>query len=231
MFCKFIVLLLALAASVAALNTHRSTHNHRALAKRVVDPSVRRRADGKRCRPRPSSTGSDTPVINVVATDSSSSSSTSQSAPTTSQPAPTTSQLPPPSPPAPTTQTLAATNPKPNTGGSLPSFMTGTQIGQGTYYSTGLGACGIVNTDADYIAAVSHLLFDTFPGYNGVNPNSNPICGRKVPVTYQGNNVTVTITDRCEGCALLDLDFSPAAFQELASLSVGRLFGISWHML
>ncbi|KAG5654093.1 hypothetical protein H0H81_007507 [Sphagnurus paluster] len=136
MFCKFIVLLLALAASVAALNTHRSTHNHRALAKRVVDPSVRRRADGKRCRPRPSSTGSDTPVVNVVATDSSSSSSTSQSAPTTSQPAPTTSQLPPPSPPAPTTQALAATKPKPNTGLSLPSFMTGTQIGQGTYYSS-----------------------------------------------------------------------------------------------
>ena len=49
----------------------------------------------------------------------------------------------------------------------------------GTYYATGLGACGITNTDSDYIAAVSHTLFDTYPGYNGVNPNNNPICGRK----------------------------------------------------
>ena len=33
----------------------------------------------------------------------------------------------------------------------------------GTYYATGLGACGITNTDTDYIAAVSHTLFDNYP--------------------------------------------------------------------
>jgi hypothetical protein len=49
-----------------------------------------------------------------------------------------------------------------------------------TYYATGLGACGITNTDTDYIAAVSHLMFDTWPGWNGANPNNNPICGKKI---------------------------------------------------
>ena len=52
-----------------------------------------------------------------------------------------------------------------------------------TYYATGLGSCGIVNVDTDYIAAASHILFDSFPGYNGVNPNSNPICGKKATAT------------------------------------------------
>ncbi|TFK57202.1 hypothetical protein OE88DRAFT_1619136 [Heliocybe sulcata] len=98
----------------------------------------------------------------------------------------------------------------------------------GTFYATGLGACGITNTDTDYIAAVSHLLFDTFPEYNGVNPNSNPVCNKKVTATYQGKQVTVAITDRCTGCALTDLDFSPSAFDQLADPSVGRISGMTW---
>lgn len=32
-----------------------------------------------------------------------------------------------------------------------------------TFYMTGLTACGVTNKDTDYIAAVSHLLFDTYP--------------------------------------------------------------------
>jgi hypothetical protein len=34
--------------------------------------------------------------------------------------------------------------------------------------------------------------------------------------------VTVTAVDRCTGCQEYDLDFSPAAFEALASESVGR---------
>jgi len=86
-----------------------------------------------------------------------------------------------------------------------------------------------------------------FSGYNGVNPNSNPICGMKVTancgvfqqsipaiitdtlvILDKGKSTTVTITDRCEGCALTDLDFSPSAFQDLADFSVGRLSGMTW---
>jgi len=110
----------------------------------------------------------------------------------------------------------------------LPSFMVGTQTGEGTFYSTGMGACGITNKDTDYIAAASHLLFDNFPNYLGGNPNLNPMCGRKVIATYQGKSVTVTLTDRCTACAVTDLDFSPSAFNQLADFSVGRIKGMTW---
>jgi hypothetical protein len=106
--------------------------------------------------------------------------------------------------------------------------MVGTQTGQGTFYATGLGACGITNKDTDYIAAVSHLLFDNFPGYNGVNPNNNPMCGRTVTATYQGKSVTVALTDRCTACAITDLDFSPSAFNQIANPAVGRISGMTW---
>jgi expansin (peptidoglycan-binding protein) len=101
--------------------------------------------------------------------------------------------------------------------------------GDATYYATGLGACGITNTDSNMIAAASELLFDTFPGYEGGNPNNNPICNKQVSVTYGGTTILVTITDRCAACAYGSLDFSPSAFQKLAPLSVGRLHGIDWH--
>jgi len=105
--------------------------------------------------------------------------------------------------------------------------MTGTQSGQGTYYETGLGACGITNNDSQYIAAASELLFDTYPGYDGVNPNTNPLCGKMVTASYGGKSVQVSITDRCTACAITDLDFSPSAFQSLADESLGRI-SISW---
>ncbi|KAF9452700.1 hypothetical protein P691DRAFT_660372 [Macrolepiota fuliginosa MF-IS2] len=166
---KAFLLFLSLVVSVSALATphvHRGVH-HRALAGRVASPvpvdvpaaPIRSRQNGKRCKPRPSSS--------VVA-----------------QPATTS--------------------------------------------SPGLGACGITNHDTDHIAAVSHLLFDAFPGYNGANPNQNPICGRKITASYKGKSVTVAITDRCEGCALLDLDFSPSAFDQIADPSIGRLDDVTW---
>jgi hypothetical protein len=33
----------------------------------------------------------------------------------------------------------------------------------GTFYGTGLGACGVTNSDTDLIVAVAHELFDTYP--------------------------------------------------------------------
>ncbi|KAI0343376.1 plant expansin, partial [Trametopsis cervina] len=98
-----------------------------------------------------------------------------------------------------------------------------------TFYETGLGACGKTNHDSDLIAAVSHTLFDEYPGYNGANPNHNPICGKKIKATYKGKSVTVKVVDRCVGCATWDLDFSPSAFTKLASKSVGRLSGVKWE--
>ncbi|CUA74481.1 hypothetical protein RSOLAG22IIIB_11236 [Rhizoctonia solani] len=51
----------------------------------------------------------------------------------------------------------------------------GTHVGDLTYYTPGLGACGRTNTPSDMIAAISHKLFDNYPGYDGTNPNNNPV--------------------------------------------------------
>ncbi|THH15017.1 hypothetical protein EW146_g5383 [Bondarzewia mesenterica] len=98
--------------------------------------------------------------------------------------------------------------------------------GDGTFYAPGLGSCGISNTASDFIVAISHDMFDTFPGA-GPNPNTNPVCGKKVTASFQGKSVTATVVDRCAGCNTNDLDFSPAAFDQLADPSLGRI-AITW---
>jgi hypothetical protein len=240
------VVLFTLATSVSALTTPhavRNVNHHRgvaaALATTAPEPvvpqgtlaprTVRRRSSG-RCKPKSSSSSSATlaatPAANIeggppsVTTTKSSAKPTHKAAKATH----TSSDKPA----APSKQ---ASSPKPasSNGGNQPSYMAGTQTGQGTYYGTGLGACGITNNDSQHIAAVSHLLFDTFPGYDGANPNKNPVCGQKVTATYQGKSVDVTITDRCVGCKITDLDFSPSAFSEIADQSVGRISGMKWH--
>jgi hypothetical protein len=94
-----------------------------------------------------------------------------------------------------------------------------------------LGACGITNVDTDMICAISLLRFDTFPGYNGVNPNTNPVCNQKIQLSYQGNSITLTIVDRCTGCLYNDIDMTPTAFQKLAPLAVGRLSDVEWSFI
>ncbi|KAH7911966.1 RlpA-like double-psi beta-barrel-protein domain-containing protein-containing protein [Hygrophoropsis aurantiaca] len=213
-------------------------------------PKKRRRSLNKRCAPKSSSSITSSsaatssapvnaaPPPSVSSSVASSSSSTvqwSSSAPAASSssqnPPPSTSSAPPSTTwqaaPSTTSSAPPAQTSSANTSGE-PSFMFGTQVGQGTYYGTGLGACGITNVDTDYIAAVSWMLFDTYPGYTSGNPNDNPVCNQKVQASYQGKSVTVTITDRCTGCAITDLDFSPSAFSQLADQSVGRIYGMDW---
>lgn len=48
----------------------------------------------------------------------------------------------------------------------------GVHVGDATFYDVGMGACGVYNVPTDFIAAVSHELYDTFPGYSGGNPNN-----------------------------------------------------------
>ena len=100
--------------------------------------------------------------------------------------------------------------------------------GEGTFYSTGLGSCGITSTDSDFIVAISHELYDSKAVGN--NPNHNPLCNKKIRASYEGKSVDVTVVDRCEGCAYNDLDFSPAAFDKLADESLGRI-DITWEWL
>ncbi|KAJ3723613.1 plant expansin [Lentinula guzmanii] len=100
---------------------------------------------------------------------------------------------------------------------------------QRTYYTPGLGACGLVNDVTQMVVAIGYEAFDSFPGATA-NPNLNPICGKKVTASYGGHSVTVEIVDRCTGCAgEFDLDFSLSAFSVLANPAVGRLEGVTWE--
>ncbi len=99
-----------------------------------------------------------------------------------------------------------------------------TYSGDGTYYNPGLGSCGFDNDDNDYIVAISHGLFDSEAT---PNPNDNPFCGKKIKATHDGKSVTVKVVDRCTGCDYYDLDFSPAAFDQLADEAEGRIT-IEW---
>ncbi|KAJ7146102.1 hypothetical protein C8R44DRAFT_7517 [Mycena epipterygia] len=61
-----------------------------------------------------------------------------------------------------------------------PQF-TSTHTGDMTYYGQGLGACGDVYDDNSFTAAVSHLMFDSWIGFDTDAQNRNPICGPFVP--------------------------------------------------
>nr|VWO98546.1 Ferric-chelate reductase [Ganoderma boninense] len=102
--------------------------------------------------------------------------------------------------------------------------------GDATYYTPGLGSCGHNNVATDFIVAVDHATITSFPGA-GANPNTNPMCGRKMRVTYGKKSVTVTVADTCPGCAVGSVDLTPTAFEKLAPLSVGRLHGVKWTLL
>jgi len=228
-----------LAASNVLATPHVVRHHHRAIVPRLPAPApalapldvplvpLRKRQNSRRCKQKSSSVlPSSTPAVSPSNKPATTPGYLKVDTPTTPTPTPTSTTVPTPKPT--TTQPSQGGGSTSSSSSNLPSFMVGTQTGQGTFYSTGLGACGITNTDTDYIAAASHLLFDNFPNYLGDNPNKNPMCGRKVIATYKGKSVTVTLTDRCAACAVTDLDFSPSAFKQLADFGVGRISGMTW---
>ena len=126
----------------------------------------------------PNNAGGDPPTFSSSeAAPSTSAAPTTKASPTTKA-TPTTSAEPTSSPVKTTAASSAAASPTSSSGGD--SGVSGTHTGDGvvyfltmlpdfslffiaTFYATGLGACGITNTDSDFIAAASHELFDTFP--------------------------------------------------------------------
>ncbi|RLL98664.1 hypothetical protein CFD26_107847 [Aspergillus turcosus] len=110
----------------------------------------------------------------------------------------------------------------------LPTSHGGPYSGDLTYYNPGLGSCGFTNTDSDMICAVSHVLFDA--ASTGSNPNANPLCGLKLRLRRDGKSVDVKVVDRCVGCKVDDLDVSPAVFEKVADLDLGRVL-VEWSWL
>ena len=83
----------------------------------------------------------------------------------------------------------------------LPSN-TQTFTGDLTYYSPGLGACGVTSSNTDDICSISHFLFDAES--KGSDPNANPLCGLKIRATRfdeqvnSQRSVDLTVVDRCK---------------------------------
>ncbi|KAL8911767.1 MAG: hypothetical protein Q9171_003100 [Xanthocarpia ochracea] len=82
----------------------------------------------------------------------------------------------------------------PSQGGG-PNGAQGT-VGDLTYYAPGLGACGRYSTENENVCAISHITYDAEA--NGPNPNTNPLCGKQIRATRNGNSVVVTVVDRCK---------------------------------
>ncbi|OCF44097.1 hypothetical protein I317_02050 [Kwoniella heveanensis CBS 569] len=95
-----------------------------------------------------------------------------------------------------------------------------TYSGTGTFYYTGLGACGQNSQDSDFMVALNSAQYGS--GYPG------PQCFKSITVQANGKTVGgVTILDECPTCGYGSLDLSPGLFQQFASFDAG-VVSITW---
>lgn len=101
--------------------------------------------------------------------------------------------------------------------------------GDFTYYTdSGYGACGWqINAATQNLVAISYQWFTS------ANPNNDQFCTNNVcvRVDYNGKSVTVPVADKCPSCDKYHLDLSETAFQQLAPLSVGHVYGATWQFV
>ncbi|KAK7749111.1 hypothetical protein SLS62_008398 [Diatrype stigma] len=80
----------------------------------------------------------------------------------------------------------------------------------------GLGACGGTNNQGDAVVALSPS------EYSGGSH-----CGQWITIQGNGHTTAAQVVDECPGCASGSIDVSPAIFDDIADLSVGRI-GVTW---
>lgn len=120
----------------------------------------------------PSPGSPETPAETDITSTDEAVSSSSSAAESTQEASPTSSEPPAESSEAPT---------EGDGGGEAPA---GDYFeGDATYYTPGLGSCGIESTEQEFVAALSKILFDADD--NG-NSNNNPNCKRKIFVKKPG---------------------------------------------
>ncbi|WWC60448.1 uncharacterized protein I303_103020 [Kwoniella dejecticola CBS 10117] len=92
--------------------------------------------------------------------------------------------------------------------------------GTGTFYYTGLGACGQYSKDSDFMVALNSAQYGG--GYPG------PQCFKGITIQANGKTVGgVTIMDECPTCGYGSLDLSPGLFTQFASEDAG-VISITW---
>lgn len=111
-----------------------------------------------------------------------------------------------------------------------PAAIGAVHTGQLTYFTPAVGACGFTNTEADMVAAISHELWDKVQV--GANPNTNPLCGKRLRLTGPLGTVDVTVADRCPDstCTLWNVDASKGAYLKIAQEKDGRV-PLTWQWL
>jgi len=87
-----------------------------------------------------------------------------------------------------------------------------------SFYKAGLGACGKVNSESDFIVALNQQQFD-----------SGDFCFKTITITYNGKSAQAQIVDRCVECPYGALDFSRGLFDYFASEDLGYIYG-SWNL-
>ncbi|GJE88387.1 hypothetical protein PsYK624_044700 [Phanerochaete sordida] len=92
--------------------------------------------------------------------------------------------------------------------------------GRGTWYDTGLGACGWNNVNSDTVVALPAGAYA-----------SGAHCGQHLTVknVETGATASATVADMCPGCGPNDIDMTPGLFQQLGSLDAGVLT-VSWSV-
>lgn len=118
-----------------------------------------------------------------------------------------------------------------STPSSAPSSPSGDKYsGDITIYDNtgGFGACGTALHDTDMIVA---LAIDTWGAstYDVMTgAATNPWCGQKITIEYNGNTVDATIMDLCPGCKGKDIDLSLAVWKKLTGLDEKTRLQADW---
>ncbi|KAF1358369.1 hypothetical protein EJ07DRAFT_125341, partial [Lizonia empirigonia] len=92
-----------------------------------------------------------------------------------------------------------------------------------------LGACGKALYATDMVVALAAdawgaSTYDTMTG-----AATNPWCGKKINIEYNGKTVSATIMDMCPGCSGHDIDLSDAAWAAIGMTEWTRVKG-SWSL-
>ena len=95
--------------------------------------------------------------------------------------------------------------------------------GEGTYYTPGLGSCGIVSHSGEAVCAMNAPDYGVY-----ANPNTAAWCGKCIMVTGPKGSMKFKVLDRCPVCKSGDIDMSDGHFAKVADVSAGRV-PISWY--
>lgn len=142
-------------------------------------------------------------------------------------PAPAPSSAPAPAPAPSPSPAPPASNPGGSTGGAQFSDVDIT-----IYDNTGgFGACGTALHDSDMIVALAQPAWgkSTYDVMTGAA--TNPWCGQKIKVEYQGNSIEATIMDMCPGCSGHDIDLSLSAWKALTGKDEKTRLKASWSKI